>query len=683
MLRKGKQCGVDIKQEDVLQAVVIADTFNVRFAPITDKKPRTLLSVVNVPVLDYTLEFLAASGIQEIFVFCCHLADQIRTHIRNSKWSESSSPCTVTPILSEGCLSMGDAMREIDDKSLIRSDFVLVYGDIVANLDLQSIIQEHKKKREKDKHAVMTVVMKKATPGHCSRCREDDVLLAIDSSNSRILHYLKTGNQKKLELPVEVLTEHKNVHLHYDLLDCQISVCSPQVPALFKDNFDYLTRDDFIKGILMTEDVMGNTIFSKIVSDKYAARVSNLQMYDIVSRDIMSRWTYPLVPDNSINNNDNSVSYGRHNVYLSKDVTLARGCVLEEKVVVGSGSSIGCNTVISQSVIGNNCKIGENVEITGSYIWDNVVIEDNCVIKTSIICDNVVIYKRVTVNSGSVIAWHVKVGPGVTLPLSCMLQSHPCEDEDGFGDDLPEADQVQTIESSLDYGAKSKAFEYKAPCDSDDEDDEIVKDIWGLTIQSDDDLSSVTSHKSDEFSDEEEEVQDETIMFYNEMIDQLRRSENENISNENMILEINGLKHACNIAIKDLHGMVLKSLIDIPVTDNPDLEGQQLIVPIKKHLTKHISLLKNYIKPDSSEPQMDGLLALEEFSLQESRISTVLVKILHLLYDMDVLHEQVLFKWHRTIPQTEDVLERERLRKQVEPLIKWLQEAEEESSDED
>jgi hypothetical protein len=41
-------------------------------------------------------------------------------------------------------------------------------------------------------------------------------------------------------------------------------------------------------------------------------------------------------------------------------------------------------------------------------------------------------------------------------------------------------------------------------------------------------------------------------------------------------------RHACNIAIKDLHGMVLKSLIDIPVTENPDLEGQQLLVPIKK-----------------------------------------------------------------------------------------------------
>ncbi|CAG2240156.1 EIF2B5 [Mytilus edulis] len=682
MSGKGKQRGADIKQEDILQAVVIADTFNVRFAPITEKKPRTLLPVVNVPMLDYTLEFLAAGGIQEIFVFCCHLADQIRTHIRNSKWNDSSSPCTVTPILSEGCLSMGDAMREIEDKSLIRSDFILVYGDIVSNLDLRSIIQEHKRRREKDKNAVMTVIMKKAPPGHCSRCREDDSLVAIDSTNDRILHYLKTGNQKKLQLPVEVLTDNKNVQLRYDLLDCQISVCSPQVPALFKDNFDYLSRDDFIRGILMNEEVMGNTIFGKIVRDEYAARISNLQMYDIISRDIMSRWTYPLVPDNSINNHDNSLSYGRHNVYLSKDVTLARGCILEENVVVGSGSSIGCNTVISQSVIGNNCKIGENVKITGSYIWDDVTIEDNCVIETSVICDNVTVYDGVTVNPGSVIAWDVKVGPGVRLPQGCMLQSHPVDDDDDFGDDLPEADQGQQVtESSPDYGAKSKAYEYRAPCDSDEEDEELRQDIWGLTLHSDDDMSSVDSHKSDEFSDEEEEMQDEISMFYTEMIDQLRRSEEENISNENMILEINSLKHAYNIAIKDLHGMVLKSLVDLPLRQNTD--GQKLVVDIKKNLTKHLPLLKNYIKPNSTEPQMDGLMALEEFSLQEPRINTVLVKILHMLYDMDVLEEQVLFRWHKSIPQAEDIPERERLRKQVEPLIKWLQEAEEESSDDE
>ena len=33
----------DLKQEDVLQAVLIADSFNTRFAPITNTKPRVTI----------------------------------------------------------------------------------------------------------------------------------------------------------------------------------------------------------------------------------------------------------------------------------------------------------------------------------------------------------------------------------------------------------------------------------------------------------------------------------------------------------------------------------------------------------------------------------------------------------------------------------------------------------------
>lgn len=40
MSSKKKGPREDFKQEDVLQAVVIADSFNVRFAPITQDKPR-------------------------------------------------------------------------------------------------------------------------------------------------------------------------------------------------------------------------------------------------------------------------------------------------------------------------------------------------------------------------------------------------------------------------------------------------------------------------------------------------------------------------------------------------------------------------------------------------------------------------------------------------------------------
>lgn len=47
-------------------------------------------------------------------------------------------------IVSEGCMSVGDALRDIDAKSIVKSDFVLVNGDMVSNVNLKPLIQMHK-----------------------------------------------------------------------------------------------------------------------------------------------------------------------------------------------------------------------------------------------------------------------------------------------------------------------------------------------------------------------------------------------------------------------------------------------------------------------------------------------------------------------------------------------------------
>ena len=76
----------------------------------------------------------------------CVSYNQIRRFFlfRNSKWKSDASSCDITMLTNEGCLSVGDALREIDAQSIIRSDFVLVNGDIVSNIQLKSIIQKHK-----------------------------------------------------------------------------------------------------------------------------------------------------------------------------------------------------------------------------------------------------------------------------------------------------------------------------------------------------------------------------------------------------------------------------------------------------------------------------------------------------------------------------------------------------------
>lgn len=53
-------------EETVLQAVLLADSFNVRFAPLTFDRPRALLPLANAALIDYTLELLVASGMHPI-----------------------------------------------------------------------------------------------------------------------------------------------------------------------------------------------------------------------------------------------------------------------------------------------------------------------------------------------------------------------------------------------------------------------------------------------------------------------------------------------------------------------------------------------------------------------------------------------------------------------------------------
>ena len=57
-------------------------------------------------------------------------------------------------------------MRELDAKQLITADFLLVSGDIVSNLPLEPILQEHRLRRQADKNAIMTMILRQAAPSH-------------------------------------------------------------------------------------------------------------------------------------------------------------------------------------------------------------------------------------------------------------------------------------------------------------------------------------------------------------------------------------------------------------------------------------------------------------------------------------------------------------------------------------
>ncbi len=66
-------------------------------------------------------------------------------------------------------MSAGDALRELDTKQLISSDFILVSGDVVSNLNVDDVLKAHRKRREIDKNSIMTMVLREASPFHRTR----------------------------------------------------------------------------------------------------------------------------------------------------------------------------------------------------------------------------------------------------------------------------------------------------------------------------------------------------------------------------------------------------------------------------------------------------------------------------------------------------------------------------------
>lgn len=131
-----------LKETKVFQAVLIADSFNNRFQPLTQKTPRVLLPLINRPLIDYTLRLLKLSDVQEVYVFCSANSNLVRAYIKEH-WPPGNG-LVVHVNSSENYLSVGDVLRDVDQKGLIKSDFILIHGDVIGNLQLLDILDGHR-----------------------------------------------------------------------------------------------------------------------------------------------------------------------------------------------------------------------------------------------------------------------------------------------------------------------------------------------------------------------------------------------------------------------------------------------------------------------------------------------------------------------------------------------------------
>lgn len=263
--KAGGSGGAEDEQEQKLQAILLADSFNTNFRPVSSDIPKALCPLVNVPMIDYALEFLARNDVKEVFVFCVSHAKQLEDYLQSSKWP---TQLEVRIITSNNCVSAGDALRDIDQRGVVRSDpFVLVSGDVVSNIDLKPVIKEHKEIKKADPLTLMTMCFKEVGAVSSARAILDSLVVGIDKATNQIILFHNDMGEACLEIADGLLEEHGELQLRSDLLDCHVDVCSPEVLVQLSDNFDYQDlRKQFVAYEAANQE-LGNKILAHVVPD--------------------------------------------------------------------------------------------------------------------------------------------------------------------------------------------------------------------------------------------------------------------------------------------------------------------------------------------------------------------------------------------------------------------------------
>lgn len=231
-----------MRETDSLQAVILADDFATSLSPLQNIYPSILMPVINLPLFDYMIETLMKSRVQEVFLYCsCHV-DLLKKYVSEV----NRKNLTISLIISDGCRSLGDALRDIDAKGCIRGYFILIRGNTFTNTDLKTLLNVHCLKVEKDKGAAMTMVLRNVGSTRKSYLYDETCLVVSDKTNKKLLHYAKlNNNEKKVKLELNWFLDHSEVELSTCHLDTHIYMCSPSVLPLFADNFDFQVNHNF------------------------------------------------------------------------------------------------------------------------------------------------------------------------------------------------------------------------------------------------------------------------------------------------------------------------------------------------------------------------------------------------------------------------------------------------------
>jgi len=313
---------------------------------------------MNKPILDWTLERLAKSGVKEIILAVNYMAETLMHHYGNSKYKMK-----ILYSKEDRPLGTGGPVKKAEKLIGHEEPFLVLNGDILTNMNYTELTEKH---RENDTVATITL------------CEVEDPSrygIVELTEERRITRFIEKPS------PQEAPTNLANAGIYAFNPEIFHYIPSDRPVSIERETFSILAREGNLHGHLfrgswidigkLTDYIKANRLFLNL-SSKEGRR--------------------------------------RSDVRVNNHVEIEEPSIIGNNVVIGEESRIG-----PYATIGDRITLGKEVRVENSIIFSNTVISDLASIKGAVIGEGVVIGRMVKIENGCVIGDHTTIRDKVTL----------------------------------------------------------------------------------------------------------------------------------------------------------------------------------------------------------------------------------------------------------------------------
>lgn len=173
-----------------MKAVVLCAGLGTRLGDVTKHIPKPMLPLHGKPLLQYTLDYLRASGIREIAINVHYFPEQIMACFGDG----AQAGVRIHYSYEEELLGTAGALSKLYPWLAGEEDFLVLYGDILTDQDLQDLIdRQHREK------AFATLLL--------HRRKRSNSIVTLDREN-RIVDFRERPSEQERQ---DLLQEHDDV----------------------------------------------------------------------------------------------------------------------------------------------------------------------------------------------------------------------------------------------------------------------------------------------------------------------------------------------------------------------------------------------------------------------------------------------------------------------------------------